>query len=570
MKKGNRIDLGNGLFMKQNTRDGGRILIGILFYQYGGEVPGVIHAQRTVSPPESIEQAWSWVKDRLLKDYRQNYGEKMEPPPDGAVFTGAWLKFCELYPTEGKRKLLLNIEGWADSTYDSTLSYFLLQILPKLNQCGSHCTQDDIRTLQQKLVKQAVDSKHSLGIRDQARKNLRNKINRCHRIYENLRDHLPLGWLPELHLRMEGKAVADVEQCKSLSPETRVSFEAMLRSLVKTPWGGIAMSLAFMHRCGLRTAESAALRFEDMKESGGVVTFWVRRQLRGDTTTDLLKTSNSYRRLPVPRLLRDMLADRKAYLQDKEDAEGSGKSVDHFPISGHYTDPEQFVPCDDISAVGRRLLQICGCKEEFWDGSRELMRLEPDVEDGIQIGTDLTAYVLRRDFASRAANVCGVTDQELNFALGHKVKNGERAKREFFGDDSMAAFGKKLERFVFDPHHSDHPAFAPIPLVPGSSSVQFIDGRLTFYATEDMEVDVTAETLDAGQSVRICTSDKTEPTVYSYSVSDLPAERDARPLLGDLPDRKWYAEQIAAAANETNLHQLKQMLKEALPDGKNV
>lgn len=100
--------------------------------------------------------------------------------------------------------------------------------------------------------------------------------------------------------------------------------------------------------------------------------------------------------------------------------------------------------------------------------------------------------------------------------------------------------------------------------------MQFIDGRLTFYATEDMEVDVTAETLDAGQSIRICTSDKTEPTASSYSVSDLPAERDARPLLGDLPDRKWYAEQIAAATNETNLNQLKQMLKEALPDGKNI
>ena len=76
-----------------------------------------------------------------------------------------------------------------------------------------------------------------------------------------------------------------------------------------------------------------------------------------------------------------------------------------------------FVSCDVISAVGRRLLQICGCKEEFWDGSRELMRLEPDVEDGIQIGTDLTAYVLRRDFASRAANVCGATDQELTILV---------------------------------------------------------------------------------------------------------------------------------------------------------
>ena len=570
MSKSNRIDLGNGLFMIQKTRDGGRILIGALAYRYGGEVPGVIHAQRTISPLESIEQAWGWVKERLLKDYRQKYGGKMAPPPDGAVFTGAWLKFCEIYPTETRRKLLLNSEGWADSTYDSTLSYFLLQILPRLNPYGPHCMQDDIRKLQEELVEQAVNSKHSLGVRDQARKNLCNKINRCHRLYENLRDHLPLGWLPELDLRMGGRAAVDVEQCKSLEPETRVGFAALLQSLVKTQWGGIAMSLAFMLLCGLRTAESAALRFEDLEESGGIITFWVRRQLKGDTPSDLLKTSNSYRRLPVPKLLRDMLADRKAYLQALEDAKGSGKSVHHFPISGHYDDPEQFVPCSVISAVGRRLLQICGCKAEFWDGSRELRRLEPDVEGGIPIGTDLTAYVLRRDFASRASNVCGVIQEEVDFALGHKVKNGDRAKRVFFGDDSMAAFGKKLERFVFDPEHSGHPAFSPIPVNPGTSPAQYTDNMVVLYVTDDMELDFTAETLDAGQPIRISISDKTEPTVSSYSVSDLPAERDARPLLGNLPDRKWYMEQIAAATNQGTLNQLKKELKEALTDGKNV
>ena len=570
MAKSKKIDLGNGLYMIQQTRGGGRIVIGVLTYPRGGLVPGIIHAQRTISPPETTEKAWDIVQERLMKDYRAQREKKAPPRPDKAVFTKAWEYFCQKYPTKKAQKLLLNSEGWGDDTYASTLSYFRRQVLPRLDELKSNLTQTDIRKLHEELVNQAVESKISLGNREQARKNLRNKVNRCHRLYENLRDHLPLGWLPDRDLRMGGSAVADVEQCKSLEPETRVRFEAALHSLVKTPWGGIAMSLAFMHQCGLRTAESAALRFEDMEVSGGTTTFWVRRQLKGETPTEVLKTSNSYRRLPVTKLLLDMLAEREAYLQAMEDVKGTGKSVLHFPIRGYYNDPEQFVSCDVISAVGRRLLQICGCKEEFWDGSRELMRLEPDVEDGIQIGTDLTAYVLRRDFASRAANVCGATDQELNFALGHKVKNGERAKREFFGDDSMAAFGKKLERFVFDPDHSDHPAFAPIPLVPGSSSVQFIDSRLTFYATEDMEVDVTAETLDAGQSIRICTSDKTEPTVYSYSVSDLPAERDARPLLGDLPDRKWYAEQIAAAANETNLNQLKQMLKEALPDGKNV
>ena len=570
MDKFKKIDLGNGLYMIQQTRDGGRIVIGILVYRYGGPVPGIIHAQRTISPPETTEQAWNIVKERLLGDYRAQREKKAPPRPDKAVFTKAWEYFCQKYPTQKAQKLLLNSEGWGDDTYASTLSYFRRQVLPRLDELESNLTQNDIRKLHEELVNQAVESKISLGNRDQARKNLRNKVNRCHRLYENLRDHLPLGWLPDRDLRMGGSAVVDVEQCKSLEPETRVRFEAALHSLVKTPWGGIAMSLAFMHQCGLRTAESAALRFEDMEVFRGTTTFWVRRQLKGETPTEVLKTSNSYRRLPVTKLLLDMLAEREAYLQAMEDAKGTGKSVHHFPISGDYNDPEQFVSCDVISAVGRRLLQLCGCKEEFWDGSRELMRQEPDVEGGVPIGTDLTAYVLRRDFASRASNVCGVIQEEVDFALGHKVKNGDRAKRVFFGDDSMAAFGKKLERFAFDPDHSGHPAFSPISVSPASNPAEYTDTAVVIYVTDDMELDITAETLDAGQSIGFRVSDGMKPVCHSYSVSDLPEERNARPLLGNIQDREWYDEQIAVATDEKMWNQLQKMLKEELPDGEKV
>ena len=72
------------------------------------------------------------------------------------------------------------------------------------------------------------------------------------------------------------------------------------------------------------------------------------------------------------------------------------------------------------------------------------------------------------------------------------------------------------------------------------------------------------------EMVPLTTYDDYAATLLSKQASDLPAERDARPLLGDIPDRKWYAEQIAVAANETNLNELKKMLKEALADGKNV
>lgn len=103
MDKFKKIDLGNGLYMIQQTRDGGRIVIGVLTYPRGGPVPGIIHAQRTISPPETTEKAWDIVQERLMKDYRAQREKKAPPRPDKAVFTKAWEYFCQKYPTKKLR-----------------------------------------------------------------------------------------------------------------------------------------------------------------------------------------------------------------------------------------------------------------------------------------------------------------------------------------------------------------------------------------------------------------------------------------------------------------------------------
>lgn len=442
----------------------------------------------------------------------------------------------------------LNVECWAGSTFRMTRSYFLLQILPRLDRLGVNPTPEDITKLHNDLVEQASENKNSLGISSQARKNLVYKLRRCDALYRQLQILMPECCLPDLDLRMEGAAVPDMEQVKSLSEAVRLLFAALLMRLAETPWGGVALSLAFMMLCGLRTSESGALFYDNITWSGGIGTIWVNKQLSGDGLTEILKTSHAYRRLPLVQYLEDMLAVCREWLSGQGYTQ---EEILRMPILGHPADPTKLIHSNLLSAAGRLLLQICGCKEQDWEKVRALMLTEPDTQiDGSRMN-DMTAYVLRRDFASRAANVCGIKAKALDMALGHKVKLSIHERRAFYSDESMEQFCRELERYVFDPNHTRNPAFSAIPVNTEPCMISPVPyTKSTFFAPEDGVLEFTAETLDAGQPIRLEISCGELLKIQQFSAVDQPDERHARPLLGKIHEQVYYEETIAGALDE--------------------
>lgn len=559
------VQVGEGLYVCYRSRDHGRTVVGTLTNVLGQPMEGTVTAQHTIRPPESVEAA-EIVKQRLLSKY-QAHTAAGRPPGEKAFFTEVWETFGRLCPSEDERMRRLNGENWAYSTFRAAYTYLIYQILPRLDALGPHPTQEDIRKIHEDLVEQASNSKVSLGIHAQARKNLIPKLRRCDVLYQQMQSLMSRYGLPELDLRMEGCAVPDVEQCKSLPDAVRIRFAAILMLQVETPWGGIALSLGFMLLCGLRTSESAALYFQNLEDTGDTWMFWVRQRLDGDTVTPILKTESSYRRLPVARFLRDMLSLRRRWL------EGQGYTpaeIDHLPISGRPEDPTRFAPCYQISAAGRALLLASGCGETYWEGVRDLMRKEPDpLGEGGGL-SDITAYALRRDFASRAANHCGVSAKELDYALGHKVQGSVLDKRAFYSTDNLAEFGRKLERYVFDPNHSGNPAYLPIEIHGDQEIPLFPSPETHLHFQDDMVIQLWVQSVDAGKTIQALFSDGEILEVRHTSVPDPPQERHVRPLLGENRTQSWYEEQIAEARSEKTRQIVERHWKEMFGNGEKI
>ena len=527
--------------LKISVREGNTLVIGQLV-DAGGRPLG-IQAETRIHTPETVLNAVNRVRERIRQKIQSQAAEV--PQAGNLFYTGAWQELQRRWPDQADRLRRLNIERWDESTLMQTVSYLKNQILPRLDRLGCSPIDKDISALHDELVEQASNSKNSLGLSDQARSNLIGKLRRCDVLYRQIQVLLPDWHLPDLDLRMEGQCVSNLEQCKSLPEPVRIRLAALLALLIPTQWGGAALCLAFMLMCGLRTAESAALYFRDLVWEKGIELFWVAKQREGTELTGILKTENAYRRLPLTRFLSDMVEMRRAWLREQG---YTNKQIQDMPLNGRPKDPGLPIDTGAISAVGRQLLIICGCRERsYWDGVRTLMADDPDTTVSGSRLMDVTAYILRRDFASWVSNVCAIPKQELDIAMGHKVKVSMNEKRAFYGIESMLRFRRQLERYVFDPNHSDHPAFSPVTVAaehPGSLPAY---GKLQLVAAEDMEIQLYASALDAWQPLHIQVNGGKILRAANISLPDLPEERHTRPLLGETWDHAFYEQLIAEA-----------------------
>lgn len=522
--------------VKFSVRQGGTLVVGQLLGEAGEELG--IRTETRVRPQETIERAMARIRERLRSKYRK----EREPIPDPGekFYTRAWMELQRQWPNEDELMRRLNVERWDEgSTLRSTVTYLVRQVLPRLDKLGQSPTGGDIAKLHEELVEQASNSKHSLGDSKRARHNLIGKLRRCDTLYRQMQELLR-GWLlPDLDLRMEGCRVPDVEKCKALPKEVRIRFAALLSFLISTAWGGAALCLGFMLLCGLRTAESAALFFKSITEEAGIQLIWVDKQRKGQEVVQTLKTKNAIRRLPLVRLLSHWAEKRRAWLLGQGYSE---EQISGMPLNGHPKDPRRAVESNAVSAIGRLLLQLCGCDGDYWNDVRTLMSDEPDTSaDGGRMN-DVTAYVLRRDFASRASNVCAVSKQELDIALGHKVYVSPNEKRAFHGIESMRVFRQKLERYVFDPDHTDHPAFSPAAVEAGTEGMLPAYGTVRLVAKEDMVIHLKAEALDAWQPVALSVSGGRVEGFTALSWPDRPEERRVRPLPGPAEERLFYTQ----------------------------
>lgn len=344
---------------------------------------------------------------------------------------------------------------WNDAVAHRWLMYFQRNILPILI---AMIIDDEIRNgenaydaLAPKIAEKVKENGRSSGVDIVAMGTAKNTLSAAQTIYDACRLFDPS--LPVLKLAPVRKTRIQREQCKSLPRDVRRRLARELRANIKTE-PLMVIGAVLMWDAGARTAEAAAVIPEiDIVPVGkdGEMSLLILWQEKEGVRSAVLKTSNAYRCVPLSfwgiRMIEECLKciDQKHY-----------SNVELAPIRAK-----------NLSKWVANLLRECGLSDVFVKAAQEDEMRNPDIgPDGKPI-YDVTAYILRRDRASRWRNVCGFSSAECDYLLGHEDKKAKKEKVDYTLSDEQSKLAKKLERYVYDPEISAHPGIRAISIEHG-------------------------------------------------------------------------------------------------------
>lgn len=336
--------------------------------------------------------------------------------------------------------------AWGPRYTSGRLSYFERHLLPMLIQYGNEeWTAADREALQRETVERILASKRSAGHEATANETAYKNLVAADTIYKRMRDYDPS--LPEISLRPRytGRA-AKREQIKSLPRKVRRRLARMIEKMVdKNP--RLAMAMVVMYDGGLRTAEAAAVWVDVIFNSDDLTRVLVCYQVQEGKRVNILKTSNAYRTIVLSHWGSTMLYRCLGKLP-----------VDSNDIANQVCDTRK------LSATLRQMLMDAGLTAEYFAAAEQAMREKPDYDGFGRPVFDVCAYILRRDWSSRARNICGLTSLEIDILLGHRVKIPKKMREDLRLIESLMVLSKKLERYVHDPKYSRNPGIAPYKL----------------------------------------------------------------------------------------------------------
>ena len=383
--------------------------------------------------------------------------------------------------------------GWAQSTYDGTLSYLRDSIAPHMDRIGEDICDEDLKKIAEDLIARACKSGRGKTGADgraaekdvaAARQQVIAKLDRCRRLYELARTQYPQSGLPDVHFPVyERVKVSKVEQPKELPADTRVVFANMLW-LLANQGDARAYNAALMLYVGLRTGEAAAPKIGDiaLADDDKYGSYFVAGKIRGGIYEPYPKTQAGYRTIILGSEMVQFIRLRIQQLQ----AQGyTAQEIENMPL-GTTNDSE-------LSACVKRLLLLAGCNSQI---------ITESTAEAIQTdSTDVSAYILRRDWATRMANCCGMPMDMLDKLLGHARR--DNAKRDYTTPEQQQRIAAIMDRCVLIPQLSQSPAAQPLILPNNTSLVLEENIRHQFITGEDRTVNLDIQALEPGQDLVI-------------------------------------------------------------------
>lgn len=414
--------------------------------------------QKLVPSDTPLDTALAQVCNLIEADYRTKVLASKRPVSQpGAAERHQLGIFSASYHSLPDPKVLY--AGWAPSTTRQTESYLLRQVLPRMDEYGEAITDAAMQSIAGELTDHAQANKRGGHSRTQAEHSTVNALGRIDTVLERLYVYYP--GLPQVRFSQARPKKVQRELAKALPVEIRLRLTQALLHLKGT---ALATGVAMMFLLGLRTAEAAGVRIGDLRfhlyHGRPYVTYFVSGQAHGGVRTEILKTAAGYRRVVGGPLLTEILQARIDALRS---AGYTSDEIASMPLLASPDDPYQYADDQKLSAYAKQLLQFCGYTENYFSSAADLMVSEPDVVDGERT-TDLSAYILRRDWCSRLANIAGITSADLDYMLGHKRRD-QGNSHDFLSDSECLQILHQLERCVLSPDHSLHPLYSTQELI---------------------------------------------------------------------------------------------------------
>ena len=261
---------------------------------------------------------------------------------------------------------------------------------------------------------------------------------------------------------------------------------------------GIYIGGLMMLFLGLRNGECCGVTYGDIQplyQGCNIQVVYITEQpdVQGDLI-DELKTDNSPRVLPVPSTLAGMLEERKQHIMRKWGI--TAEEIGDYPVVNDGKDHRK--PClRNAYAKGiTKVLRQCRIDEDIVSNADDELRGLTKSKE-----RDPTAYVLRRNFATITASVCGLCGDDLDYLMGHRLSSG-RDRNEYVNEDKLAAlWGKMEKRHLLDliPNTTVALGSTPIKSKGVTSKTIYTAGRTTIdiysqYSMDPVRVSVRKRT----------------------------------------------------------------------------
>ena len=345
----------------------------------------------------------------------------------------------------------VQIPGWGEETRTKSLSWFSRHFLPMLEKSF---LGDDITFIggpmflewkqrEREKITRHGNSKNGRSVDATVARNFCVGL----RIYEVLRQFNPdLPPIAEEELQASKVNRVEVEQVKSIPEPIRQEFWRTLEARAVSE-ANMVFAAVIMATTGVRTSEAAAVLPSDIEHFDGLAILPIKYQERNGNRDSILKSKNSYRTVILG-------AWAQAMVKTCQQNMTIPANPNQAPIKA-----------TDLSAWILARLEESGCSKRFIEDVANAEILFPDKAYGL-ITHDICAYLLRRDFASRGRNICGLTSEELDKLLGHALteRMAKWNQQDFALLEELRAVSQKLERYVYstDPEYTRNPGFNPI------------------------------------------------------------------------------------------------------------